>query len=40
MRKKSVGCLPVVKDQRLVGVITERDFMVITRELLLQKLSE
>ncbi|MFQ5719521.1 MAG: CBS domain-containing protein, partial [Acidobacteriota bacterium] len=40
MRDKSIGCLPVVKDGRLVGVVTERDFMVITRELLCQRLQE
>jgi CBS domain-containing protein len=40
MRKNSVGCLPVVKDGRLVGIVTERDFVVLTRELLLQKLKE
>ena len=40
MRANSVGCLPVVKDGRLVGILTEHDFMVITRELLCEKLQE
>ena len=40
MRENGIGCLPVTKDGRLVGVVTERDFMVITRELLVQKLKE
>ena len=40
MRSKGVGCLPVVKDGRLVGIITERDFMHIAGELLEQKLRE
>ncbi len=40
MRANGVGCLPVVEDGRLVGILTERDFMVITRELLCDKLRE
>jgi CBS domain-containing protein len=40
MRKNQISCLPVVKDGRLVGVVTERDFVVLTRELLFQKLRE
>ena len=40
MRSQGVGCLPVVKDGRLVGIITEADFMHIAGELLEQKLKE
>ena len=40
MREHQIGCLPVVKDGRLVGILTEHDFMVITRELLCEKLRE
>ena len=40
MRNEGVGCLPVVNDGRLVGIITERDFMHIAGELLEQKLKE
>jgi CBS domain-containing protein len=40
MRKHAVGCLPVIKEGRLVGILTERDFMLITRELLCEKLSD
>ncbi|MEE8583237.1 MAG: CBS domain-containing protein, partial [Acidobacteriota bacterium] len=40
MKKHQIGCLPVVKDGRLVGVVTERDFMEIARDLLEQKLRE
>ncbi|MDH3284836.1 MAG: CBS domain-containing protein [Acidobacteriota bacterium] len=40
MKEKKVACLPVVKDGRLVGIVTERDFMVIARELLEQRLRE
>lgn len=34
MQEKKIGCLPVVKNSRLVGVITEDNFMNITRRLL------
>ena len=34
MRKHGIGCLPVVKDDKLVGIVTERDFMGIARQLL------
>jgi CBS domain-containing protein len=29
MREKNIGAMPVVKDQKLVGIITERDFFKI-----------
>ena len=34
MQDKEIGCLPVVKNSRLVGIITEGNFMNITRRLL------
>ncbi|MEQ8524967.1 CBS domain-containing protein [Gracilimonas sp.] len=34
MQDQKIGCLPVVKNSRLVGVITEDNFMNITRRLL------
>jgi CBS domain-containing protein len=40
LRKHRIGCLPVVHDGRLVGIVTEDDFMDIARELLEQKLRE
>jgi CBS domain-containing protein len=40
MRKHRVGCLPVTKDGQLVGMLTERNFMVIAGQLLEQKLRE
>ena len=40
MRQHKIGCLPVVKDDKLVGVLTERDFMDVAAELLEQNLSE
>jgi len=40
MRQHQVGCLPVVKDDRLVGMVTERDFMNVSAQLLEQKLKE
>jgi CBS domain-containing protein len=40
MRSRQIGCLPVVKDGKLVGILTERDFMAIARELIERKLRE
>lgn len=34
MQDQKIGCLPVVKNSRLVGIITEDNFMNITRRLL------
>jgi CBS domain-containing protein/gamma-glutamylcysteine synthetase len=34
MRSNRIGCLPVVKDQELIGIITEMDFLRITSGLL------
>ena len=40
MRRLKIGCLPVVHDGRLIGVVTERDFMDIAFELLEEKLGK
>jgi CBS domain-containing protein len=40
MRSRRIGCLPVIKGDRLVGVITQRDFMDVARDLLQQQLEE
>ena len=40
MRKNGWACLPVVKDDHLVGVLTESQLMRIAGELLEQKLRE
>lgn len=37
MRQNRIGCLPVVKEGRLVGIVTERDFMELAAELLEQR---
>ena len=34
MRRNKIGCLPVVEDGRLVGVLTEHDFMELASVLL------
>jgi len=39
MRKLRIGCLPVVQDGRLVGIVTEEDFMKIASKLLEAELS-
>lgn len=38
MRTHRVGCLPVVQDGRLIGMVTERNFMTIAGQLLEQQL--
>ena len=40
MREFQIACLPVVKRDRLVGVVTEREFMEVAADLLAQKLKE
>lgn len=39
MREKRIGCLPVVKDDELIGIITEMDFVRISGRLL-ERLKE
>ena len=39
MRKRRISCLPVVRDGRLVGVVTEGDFMAVTADLLERELA-
>jgi CBS domain-containing protein len=39
MRKEKVDCLPVVESGRLVGILTERDFISLASRLLEQKLK-
>lgn len=40
MRTRGVGCLPVVKDGRLVGMVTARALMGIVANLLEEKTSD
>ena len=40
MRKKGVSCLPVLKGEKLVGLVTEADFMPIAYQLLEKQLTE
>jgi CBS domain-containing protein/gamma-glutamylcysteine synthetase len=39
MRRLKVGCLPVVQNDRLVGIITEEDFMDLAAKLLEEQLG-
>ena len=39
MREKSVGCLPVLDDGRLVGLITTYDFLTVSAKLLEERLN-
>jgi CBS domain-containing protein len=40
MRKYRFGCLPVVQDGHLVGILTEEDFLNLASKLLEQQLGE
>lgn len=40
MDTQNIGCLPVVKNNRLVGIITEQNYMIITSRLLKRLHSE
>jgi len=40
MRRQRIGCLPVIKGQNLVGVVTEADFMEVAGKLLDEQLAE
>ncbi len=40
MRREKIGCLPVVQDDRLVGIVTYRDFMEIAGQVLEQQLRK
>ncbi|MBK9032303.1 MAG: CBS domain-containing protein [Myxococcales bacterium] len=39
MRRLKVGCLPVVDNERLVGIVTEEDFMDIASKMLEEQLT-
>ncbi|RAL24898.1 hypothetical protein DL240_01435 [Lujinxingia litoralis] len=39
MGEQRISCLPVIDGEKLVGIITERDFMDIARDLLAEKLK-
>jgi CBS domain-containing protein/gamma-glutamyl:cysteine ligase YbdK (ATP-grasp superfamily) len=40
MRKLRVGCLPIMQEDRLVGIVTEQDFMDIASRLLEERLEK
>lgn len=40
MREKNIGCLPVVKDNKLIGLITAHDFLTVSTKLLEERLKE
>ncbi len=39
MRDKNIGCLPVVKNERLIGIITAYDFLTVSSKLFEERLS-
>lgn len=39
MREKNIGCLPVVKNEKLVGIITAYDFLTVSAKLFEERLK-
>jgi len=39
MRRRKVGCLPVVENDRLVGIVTAYDFLSISAEIIEKQLG-
>lgn len=39
MREKNIGCLPIVKDKKLVGLITTHDFLTVSTKLFEERLK-
>jgi len=39
MRERRIGCLPVVKDKKLVGLVTAYDFLTVSSKLFEERLS-
>ncbi|HEY8561111.1 MAG TPA: CBS domain-containing protein [Pyrinomonadaceae bacterium] len=40
MREKNIGCLPVVKDKKLLGLITAHDFLTVSTRLFEERIRE
>ncbi len=40
MRERNIGCLPVIKDERLVGIVTAHDFLTVSAKLFEEKLRK
>jgi CBS domain-containing protein len=39
MRRRKVGCLPVVENDRLVGIVTAYDFLSLSAEIIEKQLG-
>lgn len=40
MRERRIGCLPVIKDNKLVGLVTAYDFLTVSAKLFEERLTE
>jgi CBS domain-containing protein len=40
MRERDIGCLPVIKDKRLIGIVTAYDFLTVSAKLFEEKLTK
>jgi CBS domain-containing protein len=39
MRRQKVGCLPVVENDKLVGIVTAYDFLALSAEIIEERLK-
>lgn len=39
MRERNIGCLPVVKDKKLIGLVTAHDFLTVSSKLFEERLT-
>jgi CBS domain-containing protein len=39
MRQRKIGCLPVVENDRLIGIVTAYDFLSLSAEIIEMKLG-
>ncbi len=40
MKEKDIGCLPVVKDEKLIGMVTAHDFLTVSAKLFEERLKD
>lgn len=40
MREKNIGCLPIVKGKKLIGILTAHDFLTVSTKLFEERLKE
>jgi CBS domain-containing protein len=38
MRERNIGCLPILKQEKLVGIVTAHDFLTVSAKLFEERL--